>query len=52
MSGWRFFIAAVFWVMQNGYFGWHWSAQSDAELITDGIVMLLLALAVRPPHQP
>lgn len=48
MSGWRLFIAAVFWVSQNRYYGWHWMPQSDGELIADGIVMLLLALAIAP----
>lgn len=46
MTWWRFFVAVVFWVQANRYFGWHWTPQSDAELLADGIFMLLLALSV------
>lgn len=40
------FLAVVFWVMENSYFGWNWKPQSDAELLADGIVLVLLALAI------
>lgn len=41
------FIFAVGWfVLQNAYFGWNAFPRSDAELISDGIGFLLLALWV------
>ena len=48
MSGWRFFVAVVFWVHANQYFGWNWSPKSAEEVLADGIVMLLLALSISP----
>lgn len=39
------FLAAIFWFNENRYFGWNGWPQSDAELICDGIVCLLVALA-------
>lgn len=44
-----FFLAAAFWVHQNAYFGWNALPKSDAELIADGITILLFALAVYRP---
>lgn len=41
----RLWIAAVAFVAENSYFGWHALPQSDAELIADLICMALLALA-------
>lgn len=46
-------IAAVFFAgWQNIYFGWHAFPQSDAELIADGISVLLFSLALQqnPVH--
>jgi hypothetical protein len=40
-----FVLAAVNFYHQNKYFGWNRTPQSDAELIADGITMLLLALS-------
>ena len=37
-------LAFLFFIHQNQYFGWHAKPQSDAELIADGIVYLLLAM--------
>lgn len=38
-------LAAIFFYNQNKYFWWNALPQSDAELIADGIVVLLVALA-------
>ncbi|QNQ62478.1 hypothetical protein IB024_01595 [Brucella sp. 6810] len=40
------FFTAAFWLHQNIYFGWNRQPQSHAELLADGIVYLLAALAV------
>lgn len=37
--------AIGFYIQQNNYFGWHRRAMSDAELIADGITVLLFSLA-------
>ena len=37
--------AAIFFYDQNSYFGWNANPQSDAELIADGVTILLVALA-------
>lgn len=39
-------LAVFFSVIENAYFGWNWSPQSEAELICDGIAMLLFALGI------
>lgn len=36
----------VYFLEENVYFGWHAFPQSDAELIADGIVFLLTAIAI------
>lgn len=38
-------IALIFFYEQNKYFGWNGWPQSNAELICDGITLLLLAMA-------
>jgi len=42
-------IGFSFFLMQNNYFGWNAMPKSDAELLADGITMLLFALAVKTP---
>jgi len=37
--------AVAFFFEQNSYFGWNGKPHSDAELIADGITILLVALA-------
>lgn len=37
--------AASFFFLQNQYFGWNAWPKSDAELICDGITMVIIALA-------
>jgi len=46
MSAWVFcaFVALVFFVSMNAYFGWNALPKSDAEVIADGIVFLMLCL--------
>lgn len=41
-----FIVACIFWWMQNQYFGWNAKPQSDAEMIVDGITVILIALAI------
>lgn len=38
--------AVVFYVLQNNYFGWNSTPRSDAEVIADGILLVLVSLAV------
>ena len=38
-------LAQFFWVMETAYFGWDLSPGSDSELICDGLVVLITALA-------
>tara|TARA_S200002703_G_scaffold87442_1_gene75319 strand:- start:2613 stop:2771 length:159 start_codon:yes stop_codon:yes gene_type:complete len=38
--------AIAFFFAQNIYFGWNFVPKSDVELITDGISLILVALAV------
>jgi hypothetical protein len=40
-----FIIATMFAVVENAYFGWNLTPKSDAELICDGIAMVMYALA-------
>lgn len=41
---WLFVVA--WYVVQNSYFGWNWRPQSDAELVSDGIGFVLVAIAI------
>lgn len=38
-------IAGVWWLMETAYFGWNASPQSLAELVADGVALVLLAYA-------
>jgi ammonia channel protein AmtB len=38
-------LAIVFAGLSNAYFGWNWRPKSDAEMICDGIVFVLVAIA-------
>ena len=46
MAWWIFFMANAFAFEENAYFGWNMFPKSDAELIADGLVFLLFALAI------
>lgn len=50
VNWWQLWLAAIWFYHQNHYFGWNRAPKSDAELICDGLVFLLLALAVRPSN--
>lgn len=39
------YLPVQFYFSQNNYFGWNAKPQSDAELIVDGITLLLVAIA-------
>ena len=41
------FCALPFFFLQNQYFGWNSWPKSDAELMADGITILLIAMACR-----
>lgn len=43
---WRFLLGQGFWLMETSYFGWNGLPGSDAELICDGIVLLISALSI------
>lgn len=38
------FLAVTFGLAETGHYGWNWTARSDAELICDGIVFLIVAI--------
>lgn len=38
-------LSLMFGVMETAYFGWNLTPQSDAEMICDGITLLIFALA-------
>jgi len=40
------FIAVMFGISKNQYYGWNFNPQSDAEMICNGIIMLIVALAL------
>jgi len=43
-----FWLGQFWWLMETAHFGWNMTPQSDAELLCDGLVILITALAVRP----
>lgn len=38
-------VAAIFGWIETAHYGWNMAAQSDAEMICDGIAMLMFCLA-------
>jgi len=44
--GWISIMAFAFAVWENMYFGHNWFPASDAELMADGLVLVLVALAI------
>jgi len=44
MSLWWNAVPLLYFVSQNNYFGWNGKAQSDAEIIADGIVLIMFIL--------
>lgn len=47
MNWWIFFLAVLFFIEQNRYFGWNAFPQSDAELMADGIMLVIAALSFK-----
>ena len=45
VNWYRFFIGQMFLLTETHYFGWNFKPSCDAELICDGIVALITALA-------
>jgi hypothetical protein len=43
-----FFVGQFFWLVETSYFGWNLAPQSEAEVICDGIFLLITALSFRP----
>lgn len=41
----RMLFAAMYYVLENNYFGWNRYPQSPEECIADGFIFLLLALS-------
>lgn len=37
--------SAIFGWLETAHYGWNWSAGSDAEMICDGIAMVMFCLA-------
>lgn len=46
-----FMLAIMFFVEENRYFGWNGLPKSDAELIADGIFLLIVAISISRPRQ-
>ncbi len=42
------FIGIAYWLFETAHFGWNLLPQSDAEIICDGISLLILAFAIVP----
>ncbi len=48
----RILLWLSYFMAQNNYYGWHKKPESEMELLTDGIHILLLVLAVWPANKP
>lgn len=40
-------LGIYFWFLETSYFGWNFRASSEAEIICDGIAILIVALGLR-----
>lgn len=38
-------LGSIWTIWENAYFGWNWTAHSDAEIICDGMAFAILALS-------
>jgi hypothetical protein len=43
-----FWLGQLWWLTETGHYGWHFSPTTDAQMICDGIFILVTALALRP----
>ena len=50
MNGKIFFIAVFFGLVETAFFGWNFFPQSAAEVVCDGITMILFAMAYMQPR--
>ncbi len=46
MNLYIFMMGVIFWYVKNDYFGWDGGIQNEAELICNGIMLLLFALSI------
>ena len=51
INWYTFGLAMFFSVVETNYFGWNMTPQSEAELICDGITLLLFALSFGPAYR-
>jgi hypothetical protein len=45
MNPYVFGIGIAYWLLETKNFGWNWSPQSPEEIICDGIVAAIMAMA-------
>jgi hypothetical protein len=45
-SSWIWLMGTIFGVLETNHFGWKVMPRSDAEMICDGITILIWALAI------
>jgi hypothetical protein len=50
MNGRIFLIGVFFGIAETAYFGWNMFPASDAEVICDGIAMLITSIALVVPN--
>lgn len=43
-----FWTGQLWWLLETAHYGWNFAPASDAEMICDGIFILIMALAWRP----
>lgn len=41
-------VSIWFWLIETAYFGWNLKPGSDAEMVCDGLALLIFALALMP----
>jgi hypothetical protein len=39
-------MGQLFWLAETAYFGWNFAPKSDAEIVCDGLAILILALGI------
>lgn len=44
MSYWWYLVPTQFFISQNNFYGWNGRAESELELIADGITLMLFVL--------
>lgn len=46
-----FFLGQLFWLVETAHFGWNFTPKSDAEIVCDGIAVLITALSIKRRSQ-